>query len=140
MAETVFWDTAAFVALGNKRDDLHEAAIAVSQELALSKAHVLTTDAVLIEVANTFSPAAWRSTMWRLFDALHKSVALQTATIVHVDTDLWQQGWELYRNRADKDWGLTDCISFVVMTSHRTQRAFTHDHHFEQAGFIRLLA
>ena len=54
MPETVFWDTAAFVALGNARDDLHRAAIDVSQELAQAKVQVLTTDAVLIEVANTF--------------------------------------------------------------------------------------
>ena len=139
MTEIVFWDTAAFVALGNKRDDLHHAAIDVSRPLALAKAHVLTTDAVLVEVANTFSHVAWRPTAWRLFDALQASVALQTATVVHIDADLWQQGWQLYRNRSDKDWGLTDCISFVVMTAYAIQRAFTFDRHFEQAGFTRLL-
>ena len=139
MIETVFWDTAAFVALGNARDDLHRIAVDVSQELAQAKVHVLTTDAVLIEVANTFSQVAWRSTAWRLVDALQESVALQIATIVHVGADLWQRGWHLYRNRADKDWGLTDCISFVVMDDFGVRRAFTHDRHFEQAGFVRLL-
>lgn len=125
--------------MGNSRDDLHRAAVDVSQELAQANAHVLTTDAVLIEVANTFSQVAWRSTAWRLVDALQESVALQIATIVHVDADLWQRGWRLYRNRADKDWGLTDCISFVVMDDFDARRAFTYDRHFEQAGFIRLL-
>ena len=139
MTEVVFWDTAAFVALGNARDDLHRAAVAVSQELAQAKALVLTTDAVLIEVANTFSQVAWRPTAWRLVDALQKSEALQIATIAHVDADLWERGWRLYRNRADKDWGLTDCISFVVMDDFGARRAFTHDRHFEQAGFMRLL-
>ena len=47
MPETVFWDTAAFVALGNARDDLHQMAVKVSQELAQAEAQVLTTDAVL---------------------------------------------------------------------------------------------
>ena len=55
MSETVFWDTAAIVALGNARDELHHRAIRVSEELAAANSHVLTTDAVLIEVANTFS-------------------------------------------------------------------------------------
>ncbi len=60
------------------------------------------------------------------------------ATIVHVDRELWQRGWQLHRSRADKEWGLTDCISFVVMKEYNIHKAFTH-HHFEQAGFIRLL-
>ena len=139
MPETVFWDTAAFVALGNARDDLHQLAVTVSQELAQAKAQVLTTDAVLIEVANTFSKVAWRPIAWQIIEAVQASAALEIATIVHVDTELWQRGWQLHRNRADKDWGLTDCISFVVMEEHNIRQAFTYDQHFEQAGFIRLL-
>jgi hypothetical protein len=34
MAETVLWDTSAFVALGNADDDLHEQAVQVSDALA----------------------------------------------------------------------------------------------------------
>ncbi len=139
MPETVFWDTAAFVALGNRDDALHSAAIAVSQELARQKALVLTTDAVLVEVANTFSKAAWRPMAQRLIEALQRSVEAGAAQIVHVDEALWQRGWQLFRERADKDWGLTDCISFVVMQQRGLTRAFTSDHHFEQAGFFRLM-
>ena len=50
-----------------------------------------------------------------------------------------QSGLNLYEQRLDKDWGLTDCISFVVMQREQIQEAFTSDKHFEQAGFIRLL-
>lgn len=139
MPEIVFWDTVAFVALGNARDDLHEAATNISRELARAQAHVLTTDAVLIEVANTFSKVAFRPIVWQLMEAMQASVALRAATIVHVDKDLWQRGWQLYRVRSDKNWGLTDCISFVVMEDYGVQRAFTYDQHFEQAGFTRLL-
>jgi hypothetical protein len=45
----------------------------------------------------------------------------------------------LYRQRADKDWSLTDCISFVVMRQRGLTEALTGDHHFEQAGFVALL-
>ncbi len=41
--------------------------------------------------------------------------------------------------RPDKDWSLTDCISFVVMEEHGITDALTGDHHFEQAGFRALL-
>lgn len=139
MPEIVFWDTAAFIALGNTRDDLHQAATDVSQELAQAQAHVLTTDAILIEVANTFSRVALRPVAWQLIEAMQASVALKAATIVHIDTDLWQRGWQLFGARSDKNWALTDCISFIVMEDYGIQRAFTYDHHFEQAGFVRLL-
>jgi predicted nucleic acid-binding protein len=46
---------------------------------------------------------------------------------------------ELYAERPDKDWSLTDCISFVVMRHQGVTQALTGDHHFEQAGFTALL-
>ena len=139
MPEVVFWDTAAFVALGNRDDALHDDAVSVSEELASRGSLVLTTDAVLTEVANTFSRAAWRSMARGLIEAVRESVEAGVAEIVHVDESLWLQGWRLFVERPDKDWSLTDCISFVVMREREITKAFTSDHHFEQAGFIRLL-
>lgn len=49
------------------------------------------------------------------------------------------QGIELYSQRPDKNWSLTDCISFQVMKSFGITEALTGDHHFEQAGFVALL-
>jgi uncharacterized protein len=46
---------------------------------------------------------------------------------------------ELFRNRPDKEWGLVDCISFVVMTEKGIAQALTADQHFNQAGFKALL-
>ncbi|PYP86948.1 MAG: hypothetical protein DMF61_12200 [Blastocatellia bacterium AA13] len=39
----------------------------------------------------------------------------------------------------DKEWGITDCISFVVMRERRLTKALTTDRHFQQAGFRTLL-
>ncbi len=46
---------------------------------------------------------------------------------------------ELYRHRPDKEWGTTDCISFVVMQDYGLTEALTTDEHFKQAGFRALL-
>ena len=46
---------------------------------------------------------------------------------------------ELFQSRPDKDWSLTDCISFVVMHDEKAHEALTADHHFEQAGFTVLV-
>jgi predicted nucleic acid-binding protein len=139
MPETVFWDTAAFVALGNADDQLHQEAVLVSEMLAQRRAHVFTTSAVLTEVANTFSKAGWRPIAQQMIDAVQQSVTMSLATIIHVDEILWQRGWALFLARPDKEWGLTDCMSFVVMGDYGLHRVFTSDHHFEQAGFEVLM-
>jgi len=52
---------------------------------------------------------------------------------------LFQRGVDLFEQRADKAWSLTDCLSFLVMRAERLTDALTGDHHFEQAGFRALL-
>ncbi len=63
----------------------------------------------------------------------------QGARVVFVDQDTYDRGWQLHRERSDKTWSLVDCISFVVMQDLRLTEALTADHHFEQAGFVKLL-
>jgi predicted nucleic acid-binding protein len=46
---------------------------------------------------------------------------------------------DLYDERADKEWGLTDCLSFVVMSDQSLTDAMTPDRHFIQAGFRALM-
>jgi len=61
------------------------------------------------------------------------------ATIVPLGSQLLDRGMQLMEERQDKDWSLTDCISFVVMKEQGVQDALTADGHFEQAGFRALL-
>lgn len=59
--------------------------------------------------------------------------------IVPIDPALDQEPWQLWTSRPDKDWSLVDCASFVVMRRRGLIEALASDHHFEQAGFVRLL-
>jgi predicted nucleic acid-binding protein len=59
--------------------------------------------------------------------------------IVHIDSVLDEQAWQLFTQRPDKNWSLVDCTSFVLMQQRGLLEAFTTDEHFEQAGFVRLL-
>lgn len=139
MSRIVFWDTSAFLALVNRRDASHSQAVAVSQALARENAQLLTTDAVLTELANGLSKVSQRQLAQRTVKMVYQSVPLRVAEVVHINAELWQRGWQLYCARPDKEWGLTDCLSFVVMQENEVFEAFTADHHFEQAGFARLL-
>ncbi len=59
--------------------------------------------------------------------------------IVPLDAGVQTRGLKLYAQRPDKDWSLTDCISFLVMSDEVLTDALTGDHHFEVAGFNALL-
>nr|MBA2333413.1 nucleic acid-binding protein [Blastocatellia bacterium] len=60
-------------------------------------------------------------------------------TIVPLDSNLFDRGLRLMASRPDKNWSLTDCISFVVMKERSLSDALTADRHFEQAGFRALM-
>ena len=56
-----------------------------------------------------------------------------------LDMAVHELGIERYVARSDKEWSLTDCISFVVMEREGIREALTGDRHFEQAGFVALM-
>jgi predicted nucleic acid-binding protein len=60
-------------------------------------------------------------------------------TILPASPDLFQQGFSLFSHRADKDWSMTDCISFSLMKERGIHEAFAADQHFEQAGYRILM-
>ncbi len=129
----VFADTSFYVATLNPRDARHEQALDCARQV-LGK--VVTTEYVLVELGNWLSRSGDRALFITFWEELSKD---QRNVIVPGSTDLLGKGVELYRKRADKDWSLTDCISFVVMREKRLSGALTADHHFEQAGFTILL-
>ena len=62
-----------------------------------------------------------------------------TVTMIWVDETLTKEAYDLLTNRIDKRWSLCDAVSFVIMKKWGISDALTTDHHFEQAGFVRLL-
>jgi predicted nucleic acid-binding protein len=130
----VFVDTFYFFALGNRNESAHGKAKAFSQTY---RGLLATTEFVLLEWADGCAGASH-----------HRAAALKTVselrgnpdvTIFSCTGQLFQEGLELYEQRPDKQWSLTDCISFVVMKREGITEALTGDHHFEQAGFMALL-
>ncbi len=59
--------------------------------------------------------------------------------VVFVEETLFRAGLDHYLARPDKEWSLTDCISFDVMERYKIAEALTGDKHIEQAGFTALL-
>lgn len=124
-----FADTFYFLALLSPRDVSHEEATEMSRALP---GEVVTTDAVLIELADAMSSPYDRDIAAATIQAVWDDPAFNVRSI---DRGLLKQAMALYASRADKDWGLTDCISFVVMREEQITEALTADTHFRQAGF-----
>src|SRR6266702_1863360 len=59
--------------------------------------------------------------------------------VVYVDAIQHRASLDLLRHRLDKNWTLCDAVSFLLMSQRNLTEALTTDHHFEQAGFVRLL-
>lgn len=135
----VFIDTAGWLALGNKTDHWHTQAVNLYQEFARNKIRRITTDAVLVEICNALCKPPFRILAVSLIDKICFTASLGIIEIILTTKQLFEQNFELYKNRLDKEWSLTDCIGFVVMDEHKVKEAFTTDRHFEQAGFITLL-
>jgi predicted nucleic acid-binding protein len=129
-----FADSSFYVALVISRDSNHAEAKRVAESWTGS---VVTTEYVLIEVANHLSGSSQhRERFGRLLADLDADA---NTHIVESSHDMWRRGMNLYLQRPDKEWSLTDCISFVVMEEQGLKESLTADHHFEQAGFVRLL-
>ena len=133
-AERFFLDTAYVQALVNARDQHHLMARTLLQRLRAAS-EVWVTEAVLNEVGNVLA----RSHRAEAAAFIKRCYTTANIRVVSVDTTLFHRAPDLYKHRADKDWGLTDCLSFVVMQDHELVDALTPDEHFQQAGFRALL-
>ena len=129
----VFADTLFYVAMLNRRDEHHAAAL---NWATTQRPMVITSEFVLLEVANFFKLTPDRG---RFSVFVHSLENDPDTTIVQCDSVWFQRGLERFSSRLDKEWSLTDCISFVVMEENGLTDALTDDHHFAQAGFSVLL-
>jgi predicted nucleic acid-binding protein len=136
MEPEVFLDTAYAIALSSRTDQYHDKAVELARQLKEEGTKLVTTRAVLLEIGNALSGERYRTAAVRLLEALE---ADPDVGIVPLTESLYAQAVALFRDRPDKEWGLTDCVSFVVMRERRMRSALTTDDHFAQAGYQVLL-
>jgi len=132
----VFVDTSYVYALINPNDQWHARAVTCQETLAAENRLLITSEFVLTEIADGLSAIAFReaaSLTIRLFQSR------RDVEIVAASPSLFSDGLNLFENRLDKTWGLTDCISFVIMQEYEIFESLTADDHFRQAGFRALL-
>ena len=134
----VFADTSGWANLVDKTQPQFETAARVYRDIRQRGFKMVTTNYVMIElVALLTSPLRLpRTRIIAVVDGIRTSPYFE---VIHVDPILDRTAWQLLKQRPDKEWSLVDCASFVVMQQRGIVEALTTDHHFEPAGFARLL-
>lgn len=134
----IFADTAGWACLVDGAQTFHALAAQRFKDLRAQGTLIVTTNYVIAELVSLLhSPMRIpRHDAVRFIDSLKAAPYIE---IVHIDETLDTRAWELLKQRPDKTWSLVDCVSFVLMQQRGTSDALTTDHHFEQAGFSRLL-
>jgi uncharacterized protein len=132
--ERLFLDTAYIQALLNPRDNYHNQAKKLFPRIRAAS-EVWLTEAIFIEVGNALSAMNREGAV----QFIQQCYSTNNIKVVSVDAELLMQALILYKSRSDKTWGLTDCISFVVMEQNNVIDAVTCDRHFIQAGFNALM-
>ncbi|MFN0278621.1 MAG: type II toxin-antitoxin system VapC family toxin [Pyrinomonadaceae bacterium] len=136
MQNSVFLDTSFSIALSITKDANHDKAVSLAAWIKNSSVSVVTTQAVILEIGNALSKQRFRETAVGLIQQYADDA---NTSIISLTDKLYDEGFELFRNRPDKDWSPVDCISFIVMKERGINSALTHDEHFVQAGFRALL-
>src|SRR5262245_34454976 len=126
----VFADTHFFITLLSRRDANHQRALDAYRDSDFDE--IVTTAWVLGDLADGMCQPGPRLTCKTFVEKLRERAETR---IVEPTSELFWRGFELYAQRPDKAWSLTDCISFVVMRDEQIANALTGDHHFQQAGF-----
>lgn len=123
------------MALFNTTDEFHIQAKEL-KNLTTYPNKIITTETILLEIGNALSK---RNLRQRCSSFIKGFYATENVKVVPLTTSLIKKGLELFERRSDKEWGLVDCISFVVMGKYGIKEALAADDHCIQAGFKALL-
>ncbi len=132
----VFADAFYWIALANPLDQWH--ALAVQAARNLRGATIVTSEEVLTEFLAHFSGQGRliREVAVRYTERIMSNPAIVMRPQTHQS---FLDGFTLYKARPDKGYSLTDCISMRIMRQDGITDVLTHDDHFAQEGFTRLL-
>jgi uncharacterized protein len=134
----IFADTAGWGHLVDTSQRYHALAATIYRTARQDGQKLVTTNYILAElVALLTSPLRIpRPRQIAFITGIKTSPHVE---VIHIDTTLDAQAWDLPTQRPDKTWSLVDCTSFIVMQREGLTEALTTDRHFSQAGFVPLL-
>lgn len=137
-SSAVFVDTAGWAepVLQNTPD--HACMAAYADQLFASHRPLVTTNYVIVELVALLTSRAHGMPRPDLIRYINKVTSMPWLRTILIDEATHAEAWALLERMTDKEWSFTDAASFVVMKRLGISEAFTSDHHFNQAGFVRV--
>lgn len=136
-ADSLFVDTSGWAYLVDRHDPLHSDVNTIYQHAVIQHRLLVTTNYIIAELVALLSSRS-RIPRQQIFTFVDTLKIAPHVEIMHIDKAIDAEAWELLKSRADKQWSLVDASSFVVMNRYGMTESLTTDHHFTQAGFVRL--
>jgi uncharacterized protein len=124
-------DTSAYFATIDAGERHHAAAVAIANRLSSERWRLFTTNFVLAETHALFLTRVNRAVAATVLSEIDNS----PTTIVRVTAADEQRARAIISRYQDKDFSLTDAISFAVMERLGIGWAFTFDRNFAQYGW-----
>lgn len=133
----VFIDSFYLIALLVEHDQWHEAAVQAQKSLG-DPVQFVTIYEVLVEFLASVSREG-PHVRHAAVETAYAIMASDNVSVIAPSPELCTSGLNLYAQRLDKRYSLTDCISMVVMRELGITEVLTHDRDFEGEGFVRLI-
>ncbi len=131
MSGPVFADASAWVAITNTKDKHHTEAITIYRHLLQSAVPLITSTWTAYEALTIVKTRLGYSQAERLWQRIQRPSVVDLVT---VDESIEAEALELFWKYKDKDWGIVDCASFVVMDEVGCRQALAFDRHFTDAS------
>jgi len=131
MAQEVFVDTGFWISLLHRRDQYHDEAETIWQEVKSGKQlPIVTTNWTLYETLTWLNCRIYRHDLAvRALDFI-----TQLSDIVRIEeAQLETRSLEIFRDHHDKRWSVVDCANFACIESRQCEFALAYDRNFEQA-------
>jgi len=134
--KSVFADSLYWIAIAKPGDPW--AAAAKSAKGLLGEVRTVTTDEVLTEFLAALG-ASGPSLRQQAAKIVRAIISSPDVKVIPQSRSSFLRGLQLYEQREDKEYSLTDCISMNAMKSESIEEILTNDHHFGQEGFRVLI-
>ncbi len=128
----VFVDTGAWIALTDKTDDYHKAALKIHAYLEENNAWLITSDYIIDETITWLRYKAGHKAAVKFWSRVNNS---RVTEIIDVDTEIKNSAWKTFLKYTDHELSFTDCTSFAIMKKHKLPKVFSYDSHFKVLGF-----
>jgi uncharacterized protein len=131
----IFVDAGAWIALSDRADQHHQAAVEIYRGLLNGPSRLVTTNLVVAEAQITIRRALGHQSAMRFLNSLRQSSRIAR---IYSDEARELTAEAILAQYADQDFSLADAVSFALMRQRQIVEAFTFDRHFLTAGFTIL--